>query len=56
MLSFKDVAIDFSVEEWEVLEPSQQHLYWDVMVEDYKNLLSLGKCNFPYRIPNFHSV
>lgn len=47
-VSFEEVDVDFSKEEWELLDPGQRALAMEVMLENFGNVASVGKDPFHF--------
>uniref|UniRef100_A0A8C8UPM0 Zinc finger protein 39-like n=1 Tax=Peromyscus maniculatus bairdii TaxID=230844 RepID=A0A8C8UPM0_PERMB len=43
-VSFEDISLDFTWDEWQDLDSAQRTLYRDVMLENYSSLMFLGHC------------
>lgn len=42
-MTFKDVAVDITQEDWELMRPVQKELYKTVTLQNYWNMVSLGE-------------
>lgn len=42
-MTFEDVTVNFTQEEWALLDTSQRNLYREVVGEIFMNLASMGK-------------
>ena len=42
LVTYDDVHVNFTQEEWALLDASQKSLYKDVMLETHRNLTAIG--------------
>ena len=41
-MTYDDVRVNFTEEDWDLLDPSQKSLYEEVMQETYQNITAIG--------------
>ncbi|XP_027290682.1 zinc finger protein 431-like isoform X1 [Cricetulus griseus] len=41
-VTYDDVRVNFTPDEWAILDPFQKNLYKEVMLDTYKNLTDIG--------------
>ena len=51
-MTYNDVHVNITSEEWNLLDTSQKNLYKDVMLETYWNLTVIGKTEFSFDFQN----
>ena len=55
-MTYDDVRVNFTEEEWDLLDPSQKSLYEEVMLETYQNITAIGKTEFPLAFLNKEQI
>lgn len=52
-MTFRDVAVDITQEDWELMRPVQKELYKTVTLQNYWNMVSLGKHHLYSHLPGY---